>query len=234
MKKLITCLLLFTTLAIGAQEMYWTGYSFIVEPENEATVAKLISDYFKDHKTEGVTVSLYSNHFRDGENTATHEIVFSGTLDALGGMYAADGGDAWDLLGARLDHHIEDGAGARMGSVKTMYGDTEGDYPIQQIYVLDVKDGDAMEKALTKFNTDFKPEGRVVMMGDITSGQSTDGENHWALVGYKDFKSAMGGSNAGLTDKQKAARAEGWKTFGENNGGVRMVRSFLRVRVGTW
>lgn len=234
MKKLITCLLLFTTLVIGAQEMYWTGYSFIVEPENEATVAKLISDYFEEHKTEGVTVSLYASHFKDGESSATHEIVFSGTLDALGGMYAADGGDAWDLLGARLDHHIEDGAGARMGSVKASYGDTEGNYPIQQIYVLDVEDADAMQKSLTKFNTDFKPEGRVVMMGDITSGQSPDGENHWALVGYKDFKSAMGGANAGLTDKQKAARAEGWKTFQENNGGVRMVRSFLRVRVGTW
>lgn len=234
MKKFIAILLLFTTFAISAQDVYWTNYSFIVEPENEATVVKLIDDYFKEHKTEGVTVNLYANHFHDDNNTSTHTISFSGSLDALGGMYAADGGDAWDLLGARLDHHIKDGSGARMGTVKATFGDTEGNYPIRQYYILDSKDPAAMEKALTKFNTDFKPEGRLVMMGDINSGISPEGENHWALVCFKDFKSAMGGANAGLTDKEKAAREAGWKTFMETNGGVRMVYSGLWVLVGTW
>jgi hypothetical protein len=234
MKKLITCLLLITTLAISAQESYWTNYSFIVEPENEATVVKLIDDYFKEHKTEGVTVTLYANHFHDAENTQTHVIGFSGTLDALGGLYSADGGDAWDLLGARLDHHIKEGSGARMGTTKKMYGDTDGNYPIQQYYILDAEDPAAFEKSLTKFNTDHKPVGRVVIMGNITSGISPEGENHWALVGYKDFKSAMGGANAGLSAEQRAARDADWKTFQESNGGVRMVRSGLRVLVGKW
>ncbi|UCE92908.1 MAG: hypothetical protein JSV73_08775, partial [Flavobacteriaceae bacterium] len=65
MKKLVTFVLLFTAFAINAQQSYWTSYSFIVEPENEATVFKLIDDYFKEHKMEGVTVSLYANHFHD-------------------------------------------------------------------------------------------------------------------------------------------------------------------------
>lgn len=234
MKKLITCLLLFTTLAISAQEVYWTNYSFIVEPENEAIVFKLIDDYFKAHKTEGVTVTLYANHFHDAENEQTHVIGFSGTLDALGALYAADGGDAWALLGARLDQHIKKGAGARMGTVKKSFGDTEGDYAIQQYYILDAEDSAAFEAAYTKFNTDHKPVGRAVMMGNITSGVSPEGENHWVLVGTKDFKGAIGGASAGLTPEQKAARDASWKTFGENNGGVRMIRSGLRVRLGQW
>ena len=234
MKKLITCLMLFTVFAISAQESYWTNYTFIVEPENESVVFKLIDDYFKAHKTEGVTVSLYANHFHDADNTATHMIVFAGSLDALGGMYAADGGDAWALLGSRLDHHIKDGSGARMGTMKKAYGDTEGDYPIQQYYILDVEDASAFEKSLTKFNTDHKPEGRMVMMGNFSSGVSPEGENHWAIVGYKDFKGAIGGANATLTTEQRAARDAGWKTFQDNNGGVRMVRSGLRVRLGQW
>ena len=102
MKKLITCLLLLTVFTISAQQSYWTNYTFIVEPENESVVFKLIDDYFKEHKTEGVTVSLYANHFHDEENTATHMIVFAGSLDALGAMYANDGGDAWDLLGSKI------------------------------------------------------------------------------------------------------------------------------------
>lgn len=234
MKKLTTCLLLLVTFAISAQQTYWTNYSFIVEPENEATVIKLMDDYFKEHKPEGVTVTLYANHFHDSENTFTHVIGFSGTLDAMGALYTRAGGDAWDLLGARLDHHIKDWAGARMGTVKTSYGDTEGDYPIQHYYLLDVEDAAAFEKGLTKFNTDHKPTGRVVMMGNFTSGVSPAGENHWALVGYKDFKGAIGGASATLSAEQRAARDAGWKTFQETNGGVRLVRSGLRIRVLQW
>lgn len=234
MKKLFTCLLLFTALAISAQETYWTSYSFMVVPENEDTVFKLIDDYFKEHKTEGVTVALYANHFHDSGNSTSHMIVFSGTLDALGGMYAADGGDAWDLLGARLDHHISQGGAARMGTMKMSYGDTDGKYPIQRYYILDVEDEEAFQKGLTKFNTDNKPEGRVVLMGNFTSGISPEGENHWALVGFEDFKGAIGGASAGLSTEQRAARDAGWKTFQENNGGVRLVRSGLRVRLGEW
>ncbi len=234
MKKLITCLLLFTVFAISAQESYWTNYTFIVEPENEATVFKLIDDYFKEHKTEGVAVSLYANHFHDEGNSATHMIVFSGSLDALGGMYAADSGDAWDLLGARLDHHIKDGSGARMGTMKKSYGDAAGDYPIQRYYLVDTEDASAFEAAYTKFNTDHKPVGSIVMMGNFTSGRSPDGEDHWVISGYKDFKAAIGGDNAGLSDSQRDARDASWKIFGENNGGVKLVRSGLRVRLGQW
>ena len=234
MKKLITSLLLFTVFAISAQESYWTNYTFIVEPENETVVFTLIDDYFKEHKTEGVTVSMYANHFHDSDNSATHMIVFSGSLEALGGMYAADGGDAWDLLGTRLDHHIKEGSGARMGTMKKSFGDTDGEYPIQRYYVLDVEDAAAFESGLTKFNTDHKPEGRFVMMGNITAGASPEGENHWAIVAFKDFKGAIGGASAGLSESQRAARDAGWKTFQENHGGLRLVRSGLRVRLGQW
>ena len=133
-----------------------------------------------------------------------------------------------------MDHHIKDGSGARMGTMKKSFGDIEGDYPIQRYYILDVEDAAAFEKGIIKFNTDHKPEGRFVMMGNITSGVSPEGENHWAIVGFKDFKGAIGGASAGLSASQRAARDADWKTFHENNGGVRLVRSGLRVRLGTW
>ena len=234
MKKLITLLLLCTTMAFYAQEAYWTHYTFTVEPKDEATVFKLIDDYFKEHKNEGVSVGLYANHFHDADFTYTHMITFSGSLDALGAMYAADGGDAWDLLVTRLNSHIEEGSGARMGTTKKVYGDAEGDYPVQRLYVLDVEDNEAFEKEYEKFQNDHKPEGRVVMMGNITSGVSVHGENHWVIVGFKDFKAAMGGATAGMSSDQKKARDASWKTFRENNGGVRLVRSSLRVRLGQW
>ena len=233
MKKLFTCIFLLAFLLVSGQERYWTNYSFIVEPENEATVVKLIDDYFKEHKSEGVTVTLYENHFHDQGNSQTHVIGFSGTLDALGNMYATPGGDAWELLRSRLDHFIKDGAGARMGTVTKSYGDTDGDYPIQRYYLLDIEDPGAFSPAMDKFNADQPPK-EVVVWGNITSGVSPHGENHWVLVGYKDFKGAIGGASAGLSDDQKAARDANWKTFMENNGGMSLVRSGLRVRVGQW
>ena len=233
MKKFFTCAFLLAFLFAGGQERYWTNYSFIVEPENESTVVKLIDDYFKEHKFEGITVTLYANHFYDQENSQTHVIGFSGSLDAMGNLYATAGGDAWDLLGSRLDHFIKDGAGARMGTVKKSYGNTEGDYPIQRYYLLDVEDAAAFSPGMDKFNTDQKPGG-VVIWGNFTSGISPHGENHWVLVGYKDFKGAIGGDNANLSDEQKASRDASWKTFMETNGGMRLVRSGLRVRVGQW
>ena len=233
MKKFFTILFLLTFMLVSGQERYWTNYSFIVEPENESTVVKLIDDYFKEHTYEGITVTLYANHFHDQDNAQTHVIGFSGSLDAMGNLYNTAGGDAWDLLGARLDHFIKDGAGARMGEVKRTYGDADGDYPIQRYYILDVEDAGAFSSSMDKFNSDQPPKG-VVVWGNVTAGSSPEGENYWVLVGYKDFKGAIGGARAGLTDDQKASRDASWKTFDETNGGVRMVRSGLRIRVGKW
>lgn len=234
MKKLVTILLLFAVAAISAQESYWTNYSFIVEPQNEATVFKLIDDYFKTHKYEGVTVTLYSNHFHDADNNATHILGFSGSLNAMGAVYADNGGDAWALLGSRLDNHIKDWSANHMGTTKKSYGDTEGDYPVQRYFILDVENATAFEAAYTKFQNAHPLNTRVVMMGNITSGISPEGENHWVLSGYVDFKAAMGGTDVMLTAAQQKARDAAWNTFQENNGGVRMIRSGTRFRMGKW
>jgi len=233
MKNIITSLLLMVTFAISAQS-YWTHYSFIVEPQNEESFFKQIDDYFKEHKWEGVTVSLYNNHFYDADNKFTHVLVFSGSLDALGAIYADDGGDSWSLLISQINQHIKEGAGARMGTTKAFYGDTEGDYPIQRYFLLDVESSTAFETTYSNYMAASPPKNRVVMMGNFTSGISPEGEDHWVLAGYKDLKAAIGGSDATLTPAEIKARDASWKIFQENNGGVRMVRSGLRVRLGQW
>lgn len=234
MKNYLLTLVLLVAMATNAQKTYWTHYSFKVAPQDEAAVFALIDGYFKENKNEGVTVTLFANHFYDAENDYSHVVGFSGTLDALGAMYANDGGAAWDLLIAKMDHYIIKGTGARMGTVKQRYGDVEGDYPIQRVFVLDTEDAEAFEKAYNDFNGKEELSGRVVMMGNITSGVSPEGENHWVIVGHKDFKSAIGGATAGMSEKDIEDRKSRWDTFVENNGGVRLVRSSTRVRLGQW
>ena len=87
MKKLILIAFFFIAISVNAQQSYWTYYNFTVEPQNEAAVLKLVEDYFKEHKPDGVTVRFFENHFHDGGNNYTHSIGFSGSLDAMGNQY---------------------------------------------------------------------------------------------------------------------------------------------------
>lgn len=234
MKNVFFGLLLCMAFSLSAQESYWTNYQVVVEPHNVETFYKLTNDYFTANKTEGVTVTLYENHFNDPGNNFTHVIGFSGSLDALGNMYANDGGAPWELFLVKLNQHIKAGFSARMGTRKAHAGDLNQDYPIQKYFIVHAEDGPTWDQAFTKYMNSNAPEGMLNMMGNITAGVSSDGENRWVINGFKDFKSAMGGAAILRTDAQNKANDKAWKMFLETNGESHLVRSGLRVRMGKW
>jgi hypothetical protein len=234
MKKLSTLLALFVAFALTAQESYFTIYNFSVAAEDVSTVYKLVDDYYSANKPEGVTVSLYENHFNDSGNNYTHSIVFSGSLDALGGMYGPDSNDTWELFITRVNQNMESGFSSAMGATMASFGGDATPNVIQRYYLLDVEDGDAFEKAYSKYNSSHLKEGITVAMGGFTSGHSPDGENRWVIQGYKDFKTAMGGANSIRTPTEKKASDKAWEEFMDTNGGVELVRSGLRIRLGQW
>lgn len=234
MKKLLFSLLVFSACALSAQESYWTSYQFVVETQDEAAVYNILDDYFSKNKKDGVTVSLYENHFHDASNTATHMVTFSGSLEAMGSQYANDGGAAWDLFLTRVNQQIKKGSAAAMGTRISHHGDINGSYPIQQYVILDVEDTDTFIAAYNKFNVTHNPPGRLNMMGNFTSGRSPQGETHWVINGYADFKTSMGGPNAMLPAAQAAEREKAWDAFLASHGGVRLVRSGTRVLLGRW
>jgi len=234
MKRFFICLFLFTALKIYAQDTYFTIYNFSVVPHEVETIYHLVDDYYKAHKPEGITVSLFENHFNDSGNNFTHSIVFVGSLDAIGKMYAGGNNDTWDLFLTKINAHIKDGFSAATGNSIASYGDTSTSHPIQRYILLDADDTDAFDAAYKAFNSTTNPEGRVTMMGNITAGRSPDGENRWVVNSYKDFKSAIGGDNKLMSDQARAARDKGWIDFRANGGEVRIVRTGLRVLMGTW
>ena len=234
MKKVFFCLLVFMTCTLSAQESYWTNYQVVVEPQNVETFYKLTNDYFTANKTEGVTVTLYENHFNDPGNNFTHVIGFSGSLDALGNMYANDGGAAWELYLVKLNQHIKKGFSARMGTRKSHMGDLDQDYPIQKYFIVHVDNGSMWDKAFTTYRNANHPAGMLNMMGNFTAGVSSKGENRWVINGFKDFKSAMGGANHLRSDAEKTANDRAWQKFLDDNGESHLVRSGLRVRMGQW
>lgn len=234
MKKLFYCLLFFATCALTAQEAYWTQYYVVVEPQEVGTVYKLMNDYFTANPAEGVTVSLWENHFNDADNNFTHSIGFSGSLEALGNMYAADGGAAWSLFLTQLNQHIKDGHSARMGTRTAHQGDLNQDFPVQRYYIVHAEDGQKWNAAYMKVLKANTPGSMLGMMGNFTSGVSPEGENRWVIQGYKDFKSAIGGPSAMRTAAENTAADKVWDTFLETNGESHLIRSGLRVRMGQW
>jgi len=233
MKKVFFCLLVFMSCTLSAQEGYWTNYYVVVEPQNVETFYRLTNDYFTANKTEGVTVTLYENHFKDPGNNFTHSIGFSGSLDAMGNMYTNFGGAAWDLYLVKLNQHIKKSFGARMGTRKSHMGDLDQDYPVQKYFIVHADDGGTWDDAYNTYKANT-PAGVLNMMGNFTSGVSSKGENRWVINGFKDFKSAMGGANLLRTDAQKADNAKAWQKFMDDNGESHLVRSGLRIRMGQW
>ena len=234
MKKLVFCLFLFTALSISAQEMYFTIYNFTVEAEDVSTVYKLVDDYYSENKAEGVSVGLYENHFNDSGNNFSHSIVFAGSLDAMGAMYAGGQNDSWELFITRINQHLKDSFSSAMGTRIASTGDLSTPHPIQRYFILDSEDGDAFEAGFRKFHSAHDPEEIIAMMGNFTAGRSPEGENRWVIIGFKDFKGAMGGAEQYLTDSEQKARDKAWDEYMASHGGVEVIRSGLRVLLGNW
>ena len=234
MKKLLITIFLLTCFSISAQEAYFTTYNFTVEAEDVSTVYKLVDEYYSKNKTEGVRVYLFENHFNDSGNNFSHSIVFAGSLDALSGMYGGGQNDTWQLFITRINQHLKDSFSSAMGTRIASYGDMDKPHPVQRYYILDSEDGDAFEAGFRKFHSEHDPEGIVSLMGNFTAGSSPEGENRWVVVGFEDFKSAMGGTDILMSDAAKAARDKAWDEYMDSHGGVRMIRSGLRILMGNW
>jgi hypothetical protein len=234
MKKVMLVFAVFFAFILNAQEDYYTMYSFVVEPQDEATVYKLVDDYYSKNKPEGVFVRLFENHFKDQRNKATHSIVFLGTQEAVGNMYGGGENDKFALFLTKLNQHIKEGAGSAMGRHIAIYGDTSTRYPAQRYYLLDVADTEKFDAGYKKFHSKHNPPGVLVNMGTTIAGQGTGNFNRWVIIAFKDVKTALGGPNKLLSGAALTAREKGWAEFRATDGGVEVVGSGMRVLLGAW
>ena len=89
MKKILSIILLLFAINSYSQVGYWTAYNFNVEEGSEELVLKYFNEYFSNNKlAEGVTVSLFENHFKDTGWNFSHQILFGGPLDGLAEQYS--------------------------------------------------------------------------------------------------------------------------------------------------
>ena len=227
MKKIIL-LSLFVSFVSFGQTRYWTSYNFTVEPKNQAAVYKLVDDYFKSNPTsENVNAYLYENHFKDNGNNYSHSFIWAGTLDGMGSQYAPRQDKDWELFLAKLTQHIDEFHSATMGNTVIYQGDNK---PIQRYFYLDVEDQTKYLMAFKKY-LKYRPKDRQVLLGGFSAGRSPDGESHWIIVGFDDMKSAM---DPGAYRRTNAQAQKAWDEYRKNRGETRLVRSGLRIMLGSW
>ena len=234
MRKLILISTLFLGLISSAQDIYFTIYNFTVESQNVSTVFTLFDDYFSKNKNEGVTVSLYENHFNDSGNNFTHSVVFAGSLDALGGMYSGGNNDTWNLFITRINQHMKEGFSSASGRQISSHGDASGEFRFQRYYLLDVDDMSKFESAHKKYIENTLPDGMTNAMGNISIGRGPEGASVWIISSFKDFKTALGGAYILRTEAEREANSKAWKERMENQGEVSLVRSGLRILLKSW
>jgi len=232
MKKLLLLFAIVFSSSLFAQEYYWTSYSFNVAPEDEEIVAKLTNDYFSlpNSKVDGVTVFLFENHFKDNSFNASHTIVFTGTLDAMGNQYSQGDNLNWDLFMSKLSKYTKAFSSAAGRSLISI--GVPGTHPIQNLYILKVKNAAKFASAWEDYNSKFSPKDRRVTLGRFSLGRSSDGETHYVLSGVDSFEDAF---NPGKYRESNSSAKNAWSKFVEEfEENAQMIRTQTRVMIGKW
>ena len=227
MKKLsLLTIFLFAAFSSMNAQTIFTTYSFNVEPKDQYVVSQLYKEYFskKERLIKGVTVYLYENHFK-AKDVATHEVVFTGTPEAMGAGYDGKGSEAWSLFQSELSKYckpVRSAEGKRISS----FGDScSVVYPIQNVYYLNVKDPAQYKEKFEAFWSKNTPANTRVSLGSVTT-LNEEKTTHYVVRSYKDF-----------TTKFKDEDVNG-KATSEFTNSVKDIRTFnsstTRVLLGRW
>jgi len=227
MKKLtLLAIIMFAAFSsINAQSIF-SSYSFNVEPKDQNTVLQLYKDYFgkKENLIKGVTITLYENHFK-GKDIATHEMVASGTPEAMGAAYDGKSSTAWNLFQSELSKYCK-GVRAAEGKRGSNFGDTSSAiYPIQDVYFINVKDAEQYKAKFEAFWSKNSPANTRISFGSVTT-LNEEKTTHYVVRSYKDF-----------TTKFKDEATNG-KATAEFTNSVKDIRTFnystTRILLGRW
>jgi hypothetical protein len=227
MKKLsLLTVILFAAFSSMHAQGIFSSYSFNVEPKDQAIVLQLYKDYFgkKENLIKGVTIALYENHFK-GKDVATHEMVASGTPEAMGAAYDGKSSSAWNLFQSELSKYCK-GVRAAEGKRGSNFGDTSSViYPIQDVYFINVKDPEQYKAKFEAFWSKNIPANTRISFGSVST-LNEEKTTHYVVRSYKDF-----------TTKFKDDAAYN-KTTTEFTNSVKDIRTFnsstTRVLLGRW
>jgi len=227
MKKLFlfTILLVAAFSSLNAQTIF-TSYQFNVEPKDQSAVLQLYKNYFsnKENLIKGITVSLYENHFK-GKDVATHEMIFTGTPEAMGAAYDAKSTSAWNLLQSELSKFCK-GVRAAEGKRFSGFGDTSSViYPIQDVYFVKVKNQDEYKAKFDAYWSKNITANTRISLGSVTT-ISENGTTHYVVRSYKDFTTKFNDTDPNV------------KAYNEYLSSLKDIRTFTtsqtRVLLGKW
>jgi len=170
MKRIyLSLLVLSISLSSFAQTTYWTSYNFSVDSENEVTVYNLMDEHFKNNPIEGVTVYLYENHISDRGNNYTHNVILSGSKEAMAANYDSPKNKSFELFQSKIGYFTKSHSSS-MGNRTSAFNN--GDKLIQKYYFIDADDSSKLSAAFNNYGK-YRPENHQALFGSITSSKNT-------------------------------------------------------------
>ena len=225
----LSLLVLSISLSSFAQTTYWTSYNFSVDSENEVTVYNLMDEHFKNNPIEGVTVYLYENHISDRGNNYTHNVILSGSKEAMAANYDSPKNKSFELFQSKIGYFTKSHSSS-MGNRTSAFNN--GDKLIQKYYFIDADDSSKLSAAFNNYGK-YRPENHQALFGSITSGVSPAGESNWIIIGFDSFKDALGQNDYRKNNKNAQ---QAWDKYLDEgfSGKTKIVRSGLRIMLGKW
>ena len=191
MKKFFFLLAFISSINLSAQNFAFEQIGLSVKPGSEATVLKLVEDYYGGvKKPVGVNIALNSVAFKGNDVEVTHFLSFTGSVPSLAELRKIRSGDKYALFNSAMMDHAKI-INQTAGSTLVRINPEKGLDPIAQVWRFKVIDAASFAE---EFSNLLKavPQPGYLSLGQFSHGISALGETHYIYETHKDYETAIG------------------------------------------
>ena len=107
-------------------------------------------------------------------------------------------------------------------------------FRFKRIYALNVNNYGKWIDAYEKLNSKYNKPDRLTFAGNFTAGHKYENGNAWVVMGFRDFKGALGGTMKSPIQIQPTRTPKMLMLTIEKNGGSKNCQRFLRIMLATY
>ena len=211
MKKILLFIFLACNFVVAQQNITFEQVGLKVEDGSAGYVLDLVDEFYSSiDLPDGVSVILDYVAFKSHEVEATHYLSFVGTVEGLAELRKLRSGEAYtrynDEMG-RFGSIVSSNVGSTL--IRTGLDKRDG-HKYSQSWQWRVDNPAVFAGAFQAFMKVYRHPG-YVSLGQISHGQSSDGESHYIYATHKDYGAAI--TNNIDTKKEQEAFAKFQQTI---------------------
>ncbi len=203
MKKILLFIFIACNFVVAQQNITFEQVGLKVEAGSAGYVLDLVDGFYSSiDLPDGVSVILDYVAFKSHEVEATHYLSFVGTVEGLAELRKLRSGSAYTRYNNEMQR-FGSIVSSNVGSTLIRTGlDKRDGHTYSQSWQWRVDDPAVFAGAFQALMKEYKHPG-YVSLGQISHGQSSDGESHYIYASHKDYGAAIT-SNIDTKKEQEA------------------------------